>query len=184
MLFESLRQHTGGKGWWTAFEEWQEAWNICRDTLRELRREADEVVGNHINEKPSFKEEVERQISKGRDEVRSIAKDMLWVVWEAEISGTPVEKFEFRAEERRVVACFGDGTHFPFTHSLGEVSLGPDLEEVCDLAYESLRQSFSAKHIPEIFHRMDEKIEEIDDALDPFILRPLLVRTRCKLCPV
>ena len=45
-------------------------------------------------------------------------------------------------------------------------------------------QSFIDKGIPEMLHRVDEKIEVIDDVLDPFILRPLLVRTRCELCPV
>ena len=184
MLLLSLREHTHGQGWWTAFEEWQEAWNICRDSLRELRREADEVVENRYNEKSSLKEEIERRISKGGDEVRRIAHDMLWVVWWVGTGNKPVEKLEFRAEEDQVVAYFSDQSRYVLGHRLSEVSLSPDMAEVCKLSFETLYQSFIDKGIPEMLHRVDEKIEVIDDVLDPFILRPLLVRTRCELCPV
>ncbi len=186
MLLISLQEHTRGQGWWRAYEEWQEAWNMCRDALRELRGKADEVVENRINEKPSLKEEVERQSSKrGRDDtVRRIVSDMLSVVWGAATGSRPVEKFEFGEGEGRIVACFADGTFFPLGHRLIEVSVSPDMADLYKLAFKTLCQSFTDKSIPEMLHRMDEKIEIIDDALDPFILRPLLIRTRCSLCPV
>ncbi|MBA7567353.1 hypothetical protein ES708_09064 [subsurface metagenome] len=186
MLLISLQEHTRGQGWWAAYEEWQEIWNICLSAIQELRGEADKVVENRINEKPSLKEEVERQSSKrGRDDtVRRIVSDMLLVVWGAATGSEPVEKFEFIEEEGRIVACFADGTPFPLGHRLIEVSVSSDMADLYKLAFETLCQSFSDKHIPEMLQRMDEKIEVIDDALDPFVLRPLLVRTRCTLCPV
>ncbi|MBA7593003.1 hypothetical protein ES708_35212 [subsurface metagenome] len=184
MLLMSLREHTRDQGWWRAYEEWQEAWNTCRDALQELRGEAYELVQNRINEKPNLKQEIERQSSKGRDVVRSIAGDMLRVIWWAGTGDKPVEEYKFRVEGDQVVAVFGDGSHYSIGHRLSEASLGPDMTEVCELAFETLCQSFSDKSIPEMLHRMYEKIEVIDDALDPFILRPLLVRTRCELCPV
>jgi len=82
------------------------------------------------------------------------------------------------------VAYFGDGTYHTIGHRLSEDSLGQDMTEVSKVAFETLCQSFSNKSISEMLHRMDEKIEVIDDALDPFVLRSLLVRTRCELCPV
>ena len=184
VLLLSLRGHTRGQGWWTAFEEWQGAWNICLNALQELRGEAYELVQNLINEKTNLKEEVERQSIKERDEVRRIADDMLWVVWWVGTGTKPVKKLEFRAEKGQAVAYFSDQSHFPLWHRLSDVSLNPDMVEVCKHAFDILYQSFIDKNIPEMFHRMDEKIEVIDDALDPFILRPLLVRTRCELCPV
>ena len=62
----SLREHTRDQGWWQAYEEWQEAWNTCQDALRELRREADEVVINRINKNPSLEKEVESKFSFSR----------------------------------------------------------------------------------------------------------------------
>ncbi len=186
MLLMSLREHTRDQGWWAAYEEWQEVWNTCRNALQELRREADEVVENLINQNPSVKEEIKRQSSKrGRDiTVRRIVSDVLLLVWGATAGIKPVEKFEFLGQEGRVAAWFADGTVFLLGHSLIEVSVSSAMEGVCKLAFETLCQSFSDKSIPEMLHRMDEKIEIIDDALDPFVLRPKLVRTRCDLCPV
>jgi len=181
MLLRSLREHTRAKGWWQAFEEWQQAWNTCRSALQELRGEANELVEKLINENPSFKEEAERRIKEERDTVRMIISDVLWLVWWAG-TGKPVAKFG--AEEGRVVAYFGDGTYHTIGHRLSEDSLGQDMTEVSKVAFETLCQSFSNKSISEMLHRMDEKIEVIDDALDPFVLRSLLVRTRCELCPV
>ncbi|MBA7679283.1 hypothetical protein ES703_87572 [subsurface metagenome] len=184
MLLKSLREHTRKKGWWQAFEEWREAWNTCRDALRELRRQADEVVEKGIKQTPGLKEEVEKRSSKERDEVRRIADDVLWVVWWIGTGSKPAEKLEFRAEEGQVKAFFGDQTRFDLGHRLREVSLGLDMAAVCELAFKTMCQSFSDKSIAEMLHRMNEKIEVIDDALDPFVLHPLLVRTRCELCPV
>ncbi|GAI44994.1 unnamed protein product, partial [marine sediment metagenome] len=45
----------------------------------------------------------------------------------------------------------------------------------------TLHQSFIDKRFPEMLHRIEEKIEEIDDALDPFILRPLAVLGALKI---
>jgi transposase-like protein len=180
MLLMSLREHTRDQGWWRAYEEWREAWNTCQDAFRELRREADEVVGNLINQKPSLKEEVERQLSKERDVMKRILDGVLWGVWRTGTTGKPVQ---YQIDDGRIITVCGDLT-YDFAYRLSEVSPGPDMAEVCKLSYETLCQSFSDKGIPEMLHRVDEKIEVIDDALDPFILRPLLVRTRCKLCPV
>jgi len=180
MLLMSLREHTRDQGWWRAFEEWQEAWNTCQDAFRELRREADELVGNRINKNPSLKEAIERQISEERGVMKTILEGVLWGVWR---TGTLGKLVEYQPDQNRIIAVCENRT-YDFAYRASEVSLVPDMTEVLKLSYETLYQSFNDKGIPEMLHRIDEKIEVIDDALDPFILRPLLVRTRCKLCPV
>jgi len=183
LLFQSLREHTGEKGWCVAFKEWQETWNLCKRAREELGEEAYEVVRNLINQKPGLKEEVEKQKGKGRGAMESIVGSVLQGVWRAGTSGKPVE-FHFRSEEKRMIEDFGGQTYYDFEYRLSEVSLGPDMAEVYNHSLEPLNQSFNDKGISEMLHRTDEKIEVIDDALDPFILRPLLVRTRCELCPL
>jgi hypothetical protein len=182
MLLMSLREHTHDQGWWQAYEEWQEAWNTCRDAFRELRREADEEVRNRINKNPSLKEEVERQIiGKGRDAMERLVDGVLWGVWWGGTTGKPVG---LKSEDNLIRVLLDGREYYDFGYRASEVSLCQDMVELCKLSFEALYQSFSEKGIPEMLHRIDEKIEVIDDALDPFILRPLLVRTRCKLCPV
>jgi len=183
MLLTSLREHTREQGWWRAYEEWREVWNTCQDAFRELRRKAHEEVGNRINQKPGLKEEVEKQKGKERDVMERIVADVLRGVWRTGTSGKPVE-FQFPSEEKRMIEVFGGQRYYDFEYKVSEVSLGPDMAEVYNHSLEPLNQSFNDKGISEMLHRTDEKIEVIDDALDPFILRPLLVRTRCELCPV
>jgi len=183
MLLESLHEHTREKEWWQAFEEWQEGWNICQGVLQELRGEANEIVEKLINENPSFKGEVERRAKDERDTVRNMISDVLWLVWWAG-TGKPVEEIEYRTEEGRVAARFGDKTYYSMGYRISEDSLGQDMADVYKLAYDTLHLSFTDKNIADMLSRMDESIAVIDDALDPFVLRPLLVRTRCGLCPV
>ncbi len=178
MLLMSLREHTRDQGWWRAYEEWQEAWNTCQDAFRELRREADEVVINRINKNPSLEKEVERLISEGRGALGLLVGGVLWGVWEAGMTDQPVE---FKIGANQIMVQAAERTYEYQGYVWQEFSLGLDMTEVCKLSFETLYQSFNDKSIPEILRRIDVKI---DDALDSFILRPLLVRTRCKLCPV
>ncbi|MBA7572016.1 hypothetical protein ES708_13790 [subsurface metagenome] len=182
LLFASLHQHTGEGGWWVAFKEWQESWNTCKRAREEIRGEAYEMVRNLINQKAGLKEEVEKRSSKGRDVIGRIADDVLWTVWWA---GTerPVEEVKFQIEGNRVIVETGRQTFYEFGERLSEVSLGPDMLEVCELLFETLYQSFIGKGISEMLDTMRGKIDKIGDSLDPSILRPQILRTRCELCP-
>ncbi|MBA7593041.1 hypothetical protein ES708_35251 [subsurface metagenome] len=183
LLFESLREHAGEKGWWVAFKEWQETWNTCKKAREEIRGEAYEMVRNLINQKADLKEEVERKSSKGRDVIGRIADDVLWTVWWAVTGDIPVEEIKFQAEDNRVIVETGRQTFYEFGEKLGEVSLGPDMLGVCEPSFETLYQSFISKGISEMLDTMRGKIDKIGDSLDPSILRPQILRTRCELCP-
>jgi len=187
MLFESLRQHTGEKGWWQAFEEWQQAWGTCVSVLAKIRKEVPKVVEDFMNQKPGLKEKVEEKTGK-KNVLERIVDVLLWPAWEVATASNPEEELEHRkfrvlpaAQEFRVIA----GTYeLKLIFSETEAALAQEVATVCNLALQNLYPLYMADEIQGMRHRMDEKIEEIDDALDPFILRPLLVRTRCELCPV
>jgi len=187
MLFESLRQHTGGKGWWQTFEEWQQAWGTCVSALAEIREEAPKVVEDFMNQKPGLKEKVEEKTGK-KDVLERIVDVLLWPAWEVATASNPEEELERRkfrvlpaAQEFRVIT----GTYeLRLIFSETEAALAQEVATVCNLALQNLYPRYMVDEIQGMRHRMDEKIEEIDDALDPFILHPLLVRTRCTLCSV
>jgi uncharacterized protein YukE len=187
MLFESLRQHTGGKGWWQAFEEWQQAWGTCVSALAEIREEAPKVAEDFMNQKPGLKEKVEEKTGK-KDVLERIVDVLRWPAWEVATASNPEEELERRkfrvlpaAQEFRVTT---GSSELKLKFSETEAALAQEVATVCNLALQNLYPRYMADEIQGMRYRMDEKIEEIDDALDPFILRPLLVRTRCELCPV
>ncbi len=177
MLFDSLREHTGSKGWWQAFEEWKEAWNTCNVALKEFRGEADKVVEKLINEEGEGKTD-EQNI------VKKMVRPVLSMVWQAVKGDRPAEEYNFRIKEGQLIAEDREG-FYPLGLMVSEVSLSQDkMVTLCDSAFKTLRQSFVDKRIPEELSTEKKKVEDVQDALDPFILRPLLVRTRCELCPV
>ncbi len=187
MLFESLRQHTGGKGWWQAFEEWQQAWGTCVSALAEIRKGAPKVVEDFMNQKPGLKEKVEEKTGK-KDVLERIVDVLLWPAWEVATASNPEEELERRKfrilPDAQQVSVITGSYDLRLKFSETEAALAQEVATVCNLALQNLYPLYMADEIQGMRHRMDEKIEEIDDTLDPFILRPLLVRTRCDLCPV
>lgn len=187
MLLKSLREHTREKGWWQAFEEWQQAWDTCRKGLEEVQKQAPKVVGDLLNQKANLKEEVERKTGK-KDALERMVRDVLLVAWWVGTASNPEEELEFRnfrvvPEGQRLRIITGN-YYLNLIFSETETALAQEMAALCNLALRNLYQQIMVDEILGMLHRMDEKIEVIDDALDPFILRSLLVRTRCELCPV
>jgi len=187
MLFESLRQHTGGKGWWQAFEEWQQAWGTCVSALAEIGEEAPRVVEDFMNQKPGLKEEVEEKTGK-KDVLERIVDGVLEGAWGVARASNPEEELEFRnfrvRPEGQDLIIMAGTYYSTLRFKESDTARAQEVAAVYNLAVRNLYPQYMVDEILGMLHRMDEKIEEIDDALDPFILRPLLVRTRCELCPV
>lgn len=186
MLLRSLREHTGEKGWWQAFEEWQQAWATCTKGLEEIRKQAPEVLNKKTNLKEK-KEEVERKTSK-ENVLERIVDGVLRAAWWVGTASNREEELDFRnfrvlLEGQRLRIMTGN-YYLNLIFNETETALAQDVVAVCNLALQNLYPQYMVDEILGMIHRMDEKIEEIDDALDSFVLRPLLVRTRCELCPV
>ncbi|MBA7617646.1 hypothetical protein ES703_24962 [subsurface metagenome] len=187
MLFESLRQHAGGKGWWQAFEEWQQAWATCIEGLGEVKN-VPEMVEDLLNQqKANLKEEVEKVTGK-EDVLERIVDVVIWAAWQVATASNPEEELKLRnfrvapvAKQRRITT---GGYELRLIFSEPETALAQEVVAVCNNVLRELYPRYMVDEILGMLHRMDEKIEVIDDALDPFILRPLLVSTRCELCPV
>ncbi len=185
MLLLSLQEHTREKGWWQAFEEWQQVWDICIEGLRGVREQAPKVVGNYLSQKAE--EEVGEKSGK-EDILDSIVYGVLWAAWCVGTASELEEELELRnfqvvLEGQRLRIRTG-GYYLSPIFDEAETALAQEVAEVCNNALQDLYPRYMVDEILGMLHRMDEKIEVIDDALDPFILRPLLVRTRCELCPV
>ena len=188
MLFESLRQHTGGRGWWQAFEEWQQAWDTCIKGLVEVKKQVPEMVEDLLNQqKANLKVEVEEVTGK-KDILERIVEGVLEAAWCVARASNPEEELKFRnfrvLQEGQQFIIVAGNYYLRLRFNEPETTLAQEVAVVCNLALRDLYPQYMVDEILGMLHRMDEKIEEIDDALDPFILRPLLVRTRCELCPV
>jgi len=186
MVLRSLGEHTGEKGWWQAFEEWQQAWVTCIEGLKGVREQAPEVLNKKTNLKEK-EEEIKRKTGK-ENVLERIVEAVLWAAWRVGTASDSKEELKLRnfrvlPEGQRLRIMTGDH-YLNLIFNETETALAQDVVAVCNLALQNLYPQYMVDEILGMIHRMDEKIEEIDDALDPFVLRPLLVRTRCELCPV
>ena len=113
---------------------------------------------------------------------------MLWAAWCVGTASEPEEELESRnfqvvPEGQRLRIKTG-GYYLNLIFDETDPALAQEVAAVCNNALQDLYPRYMVDEILGMLHRMNEKIEVIDDALDPFVLRPLLVRTRCELCPV
>ena len=146
------------------------------------------MVEDLLNQqKANLKEEVEKVTGK-EDALEKIVGGVLRPAWEVATASNPEEELERRKfrilPDAQQVSVITGSYDLRLKFSETEAALAQEVATVCNLALQNLYPLYMADEIQGMRHRMDEKIEEIDDALDPFILYPLLVRTRCILCLV
>ncbi len=158
MLFESLRQHTSGKGWWQAFEEWQQAWATCIEGLGEVKKKVPKMVEDLLNQqKANLKEEVEKVTGK-ENVLEGIVGPIIWVAWQVARASKPEEELKFR--EFRVLSegqlfRIVSGNYYPnliFKNEAIEAALVQGIATVCNHA---LRRLLS------LFTRPDSSLEAV-----------------------
>jgi hypothetical protein len=157
MIFKALQEHTREKVRWEALEEWKQARNNAAEYFRKLRLEATEVIGN-----------IWRGISTGESEQMHVLK------------GSSI------MTEGRVWLEFYKGDS-DTRLDLNDVKLAKDVLKVCRWAANNLQKgnkSDLVRRLVEEVHRMQDRTEELEATLDELLLRPMILRTRCDLCPV
>ena len=188
MLFQSLQEHTRGELRWEVLKEWESAWDNCRELYVKLGQEATAVTRNFLKQEKGLENEIKNGSGKG-DAVTRIADTLLGGIW----PGIRDDKLDPHRDVFEVIARpdgkadvarvgVGNSNFLTFVDKnpaekaarLGNnVARNLLLGESRDLI-ESLRG-----HI----NTMRQGTEELADMLNPLVLRPIILRTRCQLCP-
>jgi hypothetical protein len=189
MLFQSLQDHTRGELRWEVLKEWESAWDNCRHLYNELRKEATSVMRNFLNQEQGLENKIKNGSCKG-DAITQIVETLLGTIW-PRIRDDKLDPhrdvFEVIAgpggSAHVAVAGVGNSNFLTFVdRDLAEkaarlgnrVAKNLLLGESKDLIEKSLRGCISA---------MRRATEELADMLNPLVLRPIILRTRCELCP-
>jgi len=181
MLFESLQAHTCGKVRWQALDEWEEAWDTCREDLIKLREEAHEVLSNILNQKPKLIDRIVTESVK-KNAMERVAEGVLYIVWHATVNQESLLVQALPRGDGRTEVTFGrlTGSGPIFT----EVDLAEEVAKACKWAAENLVKGNTTPVVAEQINVMKERIKELEEMLDPLMLRPLILGTQCDLCPV
>ncbi len=190
MLFESLKVHTADKVRWEVLDDWKQARNSCAKTLPKLRQETAEIVNNFL--KQEARTDLIRRIKEasGKDNpVESMAEAVLKVIWKAVTqdnlnreppSFTTVPQGSGATQET-LVKSMGDKL-FAFR----DTSLAEKAAQICSRTANNLyrgKQSDLIKSLGNEVHTMKRAAGKLEESLNSLVLKPLILRTRCDLCP-
>ena len=188
MLFKSLQKHTQEKVRWEALEEWKQARNNVVEYSKELRLEAIEVIGNNLNEL-GLKGRIKTAIG-GNDVTERISDGLREVIWRGILTVKPDQMHVLKGSsvitEGRVWLEFYKGDSDTKLDLNNDVELAKEVLTMCRRAVANLREGIKSdlvQRLTDEVRRMQDRTGELEESLDGLILRPMILRTRCDLCP-
>ena len=189
MLLDALKSHTEGKVRWNTLEEWRGEWDACVVTLGELSIRTRELLKDIMKQTP----ETKSRKASGLDEktIDQMIEGTLAVLWDNLLDGDPrmaQQQVEIRpAGPGKTFVVFGDRAARA-TITLIDKSKAEKIEGLCKWVLNNLNIEDEGRsligRLSAAVTQMREKQQEMEEMLDPLILTPLLLKTRCSLCPV
>ncbi len=192
LLFKSLRDHTRGKVPWKALDEWKAARDSCVHQVEAMRNELRTVLENILGQKPKLK----RMLDAGRrpDVFSQVVEGTLVNMWLSDVMGNEgvVTTYEGGSLTNRGTAWVEFHKkaleHTRLTFDDGDrqnnVDLAKGITEVSKWAISNLRALGTISEIKREVGKMQKAANELETTLNPLILRPILINTRCDICPI
>ena len=186
LLDRSLREHTQGTIRWEAIEEWMESRDNCNRLLTELQVQFDEILRDTLGKIPGLEERFILTRGLGNPMER-LADEMMKALWKAilvedvnvatdllsdkTISHRDREVTLVTIGEKNVLQLDEDGMDRAFVDICRD-TIGKTWDtEVCREMVAGIRQ-------------IREIGQELATVLEPLSLRPLVLKSRCFLCPL
>ena len=169
MLFKSLKDHTLEQVRWQALGEWRRGWDEYLGILTKIRSKAKEMVMSKIEKRDGTEE---RMVE--------VVVEALWLGIQdgkpkksSDLVGTTV------LEEGTILIVIGGKSKVVLEdRTIAEKPAG-----VCKRVIGKLCEEKSLTKLSEKNNPMKTAIEELEEELHPYILRPIILKTQCDLCP-
>jgi hypothetical protein len=188
MLFQCLQDHTDEKVPWQQLREWQHIFTQYTRHCSDLQAESRGVIDDLLRQKKEIRSAIQ-EMDRGQEIIEKMASGVVEALWRGMMNGEIIKERIFigarEANDRSAMVSFGkEGSVRAFM--LKNKKLADAVVNVCKLAVNSLlsgsKLSFVQKVAADIA-AMEQKAKELDEKLDDLVLRPLILRTRCELCP-
>jgi hypothetical protein len=187
MLFEALREHTVEVVRWQALEEWKERYGRYMEHCVTLRSEARKVMADVLLQRAELKGRIDA-MAEGREVVETMVTGLVEAIWRHIWAGEPCgENVSWGGGLRGSVdVSFGKEASLTILRQPDE-DLARGIVDVCKIAIDNIckgKMSYLVGRIDEDMKVMEEVARELEESLDDLVLRPVILRTRCSLCPV
>lgn len=177
MLLKSLEYHTREKVHWQLLEKWKEAWNDCISHLSNFKNETDTIAANLIDIDANLIKTINDK-SQRETAAEMMAQAVLNEIWQNIVDGTldlesPDISISYELVDRSVP--------IHVEKDLFE-KIAPPLRQAAGTFCTERKEDIIQPLLSDV-NRMNEVINALEEMLNPLVLRPLILRTRCDLCP-
>ncbi len=185
LLFQSLQDHIRGElGRWDALERWRETCDNSAKVLDKLRRETRVVVNNFIKlERETNLLQRIKEESGERDPVEQTAKTALNAIWRDILEDKLGQNLaEMVLGSGQGIVRVGYENFFIFN----DTTLAQKVTHICNKVINNLEKGVKSdmvKFLQDEVRIMKKASEGLREMLNPVKLTPLILRTRCDLCP-
>ena len=186
-LFQSLQEHTQEKISWQLLKDRKKARADFNNKIETLHSEAREIMENILSQREHA--EVKAAIGKQLKEEVSIDKltdEIVEVVWWEILTGKADEINVFKGtsltNEGKVELRFRKNSE---GLRIDDLPLSKKMLSVCKWTLKNLQtdRSGTIKSLRDELGIMRARYNELEDSLNELVLRPIILKTSCKLCP-
>ncbi len=189
LLFKCLHQHTRGEEVrWGALDEWSKARDTCAKVCPKLRKETRDVVNNFLTQETNLLQSIKERGGEV-DPAKKMAEVVLREIWQNILDdkldeegtwfqtvlrgkGTPQE-ICVKSRDETILRFFGDTN----------MGLAEKVTRICEWAAKNLCKEDTVQQLHREVRKMENATEELREMLNPVKLTPMILRTRCDLCP-
>jgi hypothetical protein len=193
LLYKSLREHTRGEVNWSIFDnDWKNAMDKCAKNLLQLQAETRQLIDNYLQntKEPRFLERV-KKTTKENDPAKNVTRAIVNGIWILIMQNNPIGELLFETASRDttsvdVVVKFGDGTSGGILLRLvgsDRQYLAENITKQCNSAIRILSDKIVVKELFVEVGNIRRASDTFREMLNPLKLSPMILRTRCDLCP-
>lgn len=186
LLFKCLQDHTRGEGVrWEALKEWKKARDSCAKIVIKLRKETSVGVNNFLKQEREtnflqrIKEEEQTQHNPGDE----MAKATLNAVWQGVVEDKLGQDLVRMVSPRSGGQCIMKVKDETFLIFNDTTSIAEKVIHICNFVLNNLSKGDMVEQLQREVRIMQKATEELRQMLNPVRLTPMILRTRCDLCP-
>ena len=188
VLLKSLRDHTQEKVPWETLEEWKQSRNNSKHYAEQLRSKAVEVVKNTLNNRLGLEKRIKTAIG-DNDVIERIADGVIEHIWRGILTGKPDKMHVIKG-----IILYNAGQVWLVVYEnnsetrfyLNDEELAKDVWSMCCQVVTNLWDEVESdliQNLTDEVSQMQARTKELGEGLDELVLRPMILRTRCDLCP-
>jgi hypothetical protein len=190
ILYNALRIHTELEVQWNPFDKWKDLWNGTVTIMRQLRENIHKEINNFFsqeNAKPSgFMNSVIADTDKP-NAIEILAKAILTEL----VNKLDDEKANSKGFFFRVLQQSDDNYHVTPIDSYAIIlkfkndALADKVNEIANKVANNMYISFKEdlRRLKNDIDNINNLAYELEEKFNPLVLRPIILRTRCRLCP-